>query len=212
MILHKVFMIFILFGITANALSVDEILTQDIVQPSFDCNKVIDNGKNDELYICNYIGVRNEFENKRLALTDSVYGSYYRLVATHIDSQDKKKLKNISQNMIKNRKKCLKLMDEIWQNLPDGANPVIPLFQGTDCMQESYLKALQQITELLYATPKYKPVFEKIFYTNPKKYYELIQGDNITDTTYKITSIIDKMAQDNLIDKTGKLIIKVDSK
>ena len=149
------------------------------------------------------LGVRNEFENKRFALTDSVYGSYYRLVATHIDSQDKKKLKNISQNMIKNRKKCLELEDKIWQNLPDSANPIIPLFQGTDCMQESYLKALRQITELLYTTPKYKPIFEKIFYTNPKKYYELIQANDIT--------IIDKMARDNLIDKTGKLI-KVDSK
>ena len=206
MILHKVFLTIIVLSGIATALSVDEILSRDIVQPSFDCAKVIDNGKNDdELYICNKIGVRNAYENKRLALTDSIYGSYYRLVATHIDSKDKVKLKNIAQNMIKSRKQCLESENEIWQALPEGANPIIPLFESTDCMQECYLKALRDITKFLYAVPRYEPIFEKIFYPNPKEYYEVIQNKSIVD-------IIDKMTQDNLIDKTGKLIVKVDSK
>lgn len=200
MILHKLFLVIILSSVIANALSVDEILTQDRVQPSFDCAKVIDNGKNDdELYICNEIGVRNGYENKRLALTDSMYGSYYRLVTTHIDTQGKIKLKNIAQNMIKSRKQCL-MNSESWQALPNDTNPIIPLVEDTDCMQECYLKALRQITEFLYTTPQYKLIFERIFYLNPKEYYETIQSKNIAD-------IIDKMAHDKLIDKTGKLIV-----
>ncbi len=49
---------------------------------SFDCSKIKDDGKSDdELMICNEIGVRNEFENNKLALTDNIYSSLYQNIS-----------------------------------------------------------------------------------------------------------------------------------
>lgn len=207
MISNKLLFITMLILSVANALDIDELLEQDEIQPSFDCSKVIDDDKNtDELYICNKIGVRNSYENKVLALTDNFYSSYYQYIINHINHRDKRKIKQISLNMIKERKECLKLEDEIAHSLPEGANPIIPLLETTGCMQESYLKAFKQITEFIYKNHQYKDFFEKIFYLNPKEYYDLIMTTKISESA-TLFELIKQAAKDNLIDKTGKLII-----
>ena len=49
------------------ALSFDELIYKDEVKPSFDCSKIKYDGKSDdELMICNKIGVRNKFDNKKI--------------------------------------------------------------------------------------------------------------------------------------------------
>lgn len=77
--------IIFLFGLSLaslEALSFDELIYKDEVKPSFDCSKVKDDGKSDdELMICNEIGVRNEFENKKLALADNIYSSLYQNIS-----------------------------------------------------------------------------------------------------------------------------------
>ncbi len=64
------------------ALSFDELIYKDEVKPSFDCSKIKYDGKSDdELMICNKIGVRNEFDNKKLALVDNIYSSLYQNIS-----------------------------------------------------------------------------------------------------------------------------------
>lgn len=109
MISNKLLFITMLILSVANALDIDELLEQDEIQPSFDCSKVIDDDKNtDELYICNKIGVRNSYENKVLALTDNFYSSYYQYIVNHINHRDKRKIKQISLNMIKDKERMSK--------------------------------------------------------------------------------------------------------
>lgn len=55
------------------ALSFDELIYKDEVKPSFDCSKIKYDGKSDdELMICNKIGVRNEFDNKNIKICKKV--------------------------------------------------------------------------------------------------------------------------------------------
>lgn len=45
--------------------------------------------------------------------------------------------------MIKERKICIKNM----QNTKAGENPILPLLNASDCMQEAYAKALLELTQ-----------------------------------------------------------------
>lgn len=96
--MKKIILLLGLSLVSLGALSFDELIYKDEVKPSFDCSKVKDDGKSDdELMICNEIGVRNECENKKLALVDNIYSSLYQ---------------NISKKQIKRQKKILKLFQK----------------------------------------------------------------------------------------------------
>lgn len=91
------------------ALSFDELIYKDEVKPSFDCSKIKYDGKSDdELMICNKIGVRNEFDNKKLALVDNIYSSLYQNISKKADKKMKKDFKAISKKMLKERKNLYK--------------------------------------------------------------------------------------------------------
>ncbi|EFC30673.1 hypothetical protein C1336_000260084 [Campylobacter jejuni subsp. jejuni 1336] len=49
----------------------------------------------------------------------------------------KKYFKAISKKMVKERKICIKNM----QNTKAGENPILPLLNASDCMQEAYAKS-----------------------------------------------------------------------
>ncbi|BEJ57609.1 hypothetical protein B10583_00780 [Campylobacter jejuni] len=89
--------IIFLFGLSLaslEALSFDELIYKDEVKPSFDCSKIkYDSKSDDELMICNKIGVRNEFENKKLALVDNIYSSLYQNISKKADKKTKKDFK-----------------------------------------------------------------------------------------------------------------------
>jgi len=83
------------------------------------------------------------------------------------------------------------------------------------CFYYPYNKALRQITEFLYTTTQYKIVFEKIFYPNPKKYYDLIMTkktsspDSLFDEDAEVIfDVIDKAAKDNLVEPNGALKLR----
>ncbi|NDJ28132.1 hypothetical protein DMB95_01535 [Campylobacter sp. MIT 12-8780] len=182
-----------------HALSIDEMLEQEILPPSFDCAKVVDN--DDELLLCNQSALMIEYENKLSAAMDNFYSSYYRIVSKHINAQDKNKLRNISKAMIKERQRKVKEELEL-TDLPEGANPIIPALNAVEMMQDVYLAYFQKITNFIYDEPKYKHIFEQIFTPNAQEYYKLIQ------TSDTLKTIIDKAAKEGLVDKRGRLLAK----
>ncbi|TKX30072.1 hypothetical protein CQA38_00060 [Campylobacter sp. MIT 12-5580] len=181
-----------------HALSIDEMLEQEILPPSFDCAKAV---SDDELLLCNHIGLMIEYENKLSAAMDNFYSSYYRIVSKHINAQDKNKLRNISKAMIKERQRKVKEELEL-TDLPEGANPIIPALNAVEMMQDVYLAYFQKITDFIYDEPKYEHIFEQIFTRNAQEYYELIQ------TSDTLKTIIDKAAKEGLVDKRGRLLAK----
>lgn len=46
-----------------------------------------------DIMICNKIGVRNEFKNKKLALVDNIYSSLYQNISKKADKKTKKDFK-----------------------------------------------------------------------------------------------------------------------
>lgn len=203
-----------LFGVASvaltnlNALNYDEMIAQRFIAPSFDCDKAkyIDEGA-----ICGEIGYIDS--NVSLALQDNFYSSYYRLVMKNIDSKDKPKIKQISLDMIKNRRKCI---DESMKHIGKAhtemveegmrGNPIhFEMAQG-DCITGGYINAFRQITQFIYNIPAHKSIFEKIFYPNPKEYYESIMTKRKEDDYNALSYIIKKAANDNLIDKNGAIV------
>jgi len=68
---------------------------------------------------------------------------------------------------------------------------------------------------MLYLTNyllQYQPnLFDKIFYTNPLKYKQLLTKKLDDNTVTGLLAEVCNLAyKDNLIDKTGKLIVKID--
>ncbi len=68
--------------------------------------------------------------------------------------------------MIKERKICIKNM----QNTKAGENPILPLLNASDCMQEAYAKALLELTQRAKKDIKTKEVLEQIFKNKVDKY------------------------------------------
>lgn len=156
--MKKIILLLGLSLVSLGALSFDELIYKDEVKPSFDCSKIKDDGKSDdELMICNEIGVRNEFENKKLALVDNIYSSLYQNISKKADKKTKKDFKAISKKMIKERKICIKNM----QNTKAGENPILLLLNASDWMQEAYIKALLELMQRANKDKKIKEVLSK---------------------------------------------------
>lgn len=210
--LNRLLLAIMLLHSFANALSLDEILDQDYIEPSFDCDKARygefgEYKYEDEYAICG--GLMYLRSNSFLALQDNLYASYYQIVMKNIDSTDRDRIKQISLNMIKHRRKCI---DETISNTQQDEkemrkegyrfNPANFDIGISDCILLDYLEALKQITEFIYNNPKYKGLFEKIFYPNPKEYYDILFTKQLDD---RLLTFTEKAAQDNLINKNGKL-------
>ncbi|EAI3324804.1 hypothetical protein [Campylobacter jejuni] len=181
------------------ALSFDELIYKDEVKPSFDCSKIKYDGKsNDELMICNKIGVRNEFENKKLALVDNIYSSLYQNISKKADKKMKKDFKAISKKMLKERKICIKNM----QNTKAGENPILSLLNASDCMQEAYIKALLELMQRAKKDTKTKEVLEQIFKNKVDKYENLLTQS--LNTNKDLQDLIDSLAKEDLIDSRAK--------
>ncbi|ECP9362678.1 TPA: hypothetical protein R4414_001008 [Campylobacter jejuni] len=152
----------------------------------------------DELMICNEIGVRNEFENKKLALVDNIYSSLYQNISKKADKKTKKDFKAISKKMIKERKICIKNM----QNTKAGENPILPLLNASDCMQEAYAKALLELTQRAKKDIKTKEVLGQIFKNKVDKYENLLTQS--LNTNKDLQDFIDSLAKEDLIDFRAK--------
>ncbi|MGX3044648.1 hypothetical protein [Helicobacter sp. T3_23-1056] len=191
-----------------NALNYDEMIAQRFIAPSFDCDKA---QYDDEGAICGDFSYIDS--NVSLALQDNFYSSYYRLVMKNIDSKDKPKIKQVSLDMIKNRRKCI---DESMERIAKAhtemeeegmrGNPIHFEMAQEDCITDEYINTFRQITQFIYNIPAHKPIFEKIFYPNPKEYYESIMTKRKEDDYNALSYIIKKATSDNLIDKNGALV------
>ena len=183
-------------------LSVSEMVLEDI-KPSFDCEAK--NLTTSEMEMCDGIGM---IPPSYFAIIDNFYASYYNAVIKRIKSNDKTTIKQISLQMIKERGKVCPntTFDEAY-------NSSLNSELSAQCYYYAYSKAFREITQFIYNTPAYKPIFEKIFYPNPQAYYKLIttiKPNNsktpFDDNAEMIFEVIDKAAKDNLVDKNGALI------
>ncbi len=196
------------------------------VKPSFDCMKA---KSGNEKAICSD-GIGMAFNG--IPLIDNFYASYYKIIIKEINYSDKQRIKNISLQMLKQRRQCPsklhfhdnfskeafdreneKLIKEGYdpidlRNLSSGYASVLMM----NCYESVYLKALREITEFIYNNPKYKNIFEQIFYPNPKGYYQLIMNKKplnpdspFDDDAEVIFDVIDKAAKDNLLESNGAL-------
>lgn len=199
--LNKVYILFILVSIL-NALSLEEMVQQDNIKPSFDCDSV--KLSESEMDICDGVGM---IPASYFAIIDNLYSSYYKAVVKHIDLKDKTIIKNISLTMLKERGKVCP-NTKFDDNVSSGLNSALV----AQCYYYPYNKAFRQITEFIYNNPKYKNIFEKIFYPNPKEYYQLIMNKRLLnpdspfdDDAEVIFDVINKAAKDNLLEFNGAL-------
>ncbi len=207
-ILVSLFVAVSIMATNLNALNFDEMMAQEFIAPSFDCDKA---QYDDEGAICGDFSYIDS--NANLALQDNFYSSYYRLVMKNIDSKDKPKIKQVSLDMIKNRRKCI---DESMERIARAhkemeeegmrGNPIHFEMAQEDCITDEYINAFRQITQFIYNIPAHKPIFEKIFYQNPKEYYESIMTKRKEYDYNALSYIISKAANDNLIDKNGAIV------
>lgn len=231
MALNKSLYIFVVSSILnlflnlSHALSIDDLMIPG-VKPSFDCMKA---KSGNEKAICSD-GIGMAFNG--IPLIDNFYASYYKIIIKEINYSDKQRIKNISLQMLKQRRQCPsklhfhdnfskeafdreneKLIKEGYdpidlRNLSSGYASVLMM----NCYESVYLKALREITEFIYTHPQYKYIFEQIFYPNPNKYYHLIMTKKY-NIPYElrdfdaemIGEIIDEAIKDGLIESNGAL-------
>lgn len=207
-ILVSLFVVVSVATINLNALNFNEMMAQEFIAPSFDCDKV---QYDDEGAICgdfSYIP-----SNANLALQDNFYSSYYGIVMKNIDAKHKPTIRQISRDMIQNRRECIdESMDRIAKAHKEmeaegmRANPIHFEMAQSDCVTDEYITAFRKITQFIYDNPAYKPIFKKIFYLNPKEYYESIMTKKKDYDYNALSDIIAKAVKDNLVDKNGALI------
>ncbi|OBV29657.1 hypothetical protein BKN38_07140 [Helicobacter sp. CLO-3] len=205
MIFNKLFATSVCLSFTLlQALNLDEMLKQEFIEPTSTCNidykDIVDYG--DLPVWCNEALLMNEYESKVTAIMDNFYFSYRKILAKHINVKDKNKIDVMVKNMLAKQGECQEMANNI--ELPDGANPIIPFFGLTSCLQDEYGKSFYELSSFIYDNPKYKYIFDEIFSTNPKEYYEFMKSNS--NSEFLLKNILEKAAKDNLIDKTGKLI------
>ncbi|TLD79024.1 lysozyme inhibitor LprI family protein [Helicobacter trogontum] len=169
------------------------------VKPSFDCTKA---KKDTELFIC---------QSNTLAKVDNFFTSYYNLVIKNLPENEKPKVRNIARKMMKERDKCDLELPYLAKDNDPATFPGQVLFRiendysaYEDFIVWAYRVGIQDLTEyLLKNNPK---LFAKIFYKHTGEYKDILQKyDALWDGLFYLY-------YDNLIDKTGKLIVKVHSK
>ncbi|EQM94679.1 hypothetical protein HRAG_02276 [Helicobacter bilis ATCC 43879] len=171
-------------------------------QPSFKCDN--ESRLNDiELEICSkadewFRGFTS------IILYDNFFTSYYHLIMQHTPKDKKQEIKRIAKEAMKQRDSI-----DIQQCVDNALNGTDTLLCIDSQIVEIYYQGLYDITQYLLANDK--NLFAKIF-NNPKTYQILLTQDNIEVGDMWDYRFFGTFYQDNLIDKTGKLIVKVDSK
>ncbi|BEK33928.1 hypothetical protein B11447_13700 [Campylobacter jejuni] len=105
--------------------------------------------------------------------------------------------------MIKERKICIKNM----QNTKAEENPILPLLNASDCMQEAYIKALLELMQRAKKDIKTKEVLEQIFKNKVDKYENLLTQS--LNTNKDLQDFIDSLAKEDLIDSRLNLSFRV---
>lgn len=166
--------------------------------PSFDCDK---NTNTAETLICFGSWKYNVF-------LDNFYASYYHTIMQNISNDRKAELKKIAKEMINKRNKEItrkneeEYTDEEWARKRSALDLAWQEEIGS-IISKHYEDSIAQLT---YFILQYSPnLFAKIFHRHTQE-YQIILRDRKAD--YYL--ILGALYFDNLIDKTGKLIIEVD--
>ncbi|TQR42968.1 hypothetical protein DMB95_00255 [Campylobacter sp. MIT 12-8780] len=199
--MKKLLVILILSFTWLQALDLDEMIHQeyDEITPG-ECEVSL--AKDIKIGVCSLTGAMNAYEDKLTMIMGHFYSSYYKILAEHISTQDKHKINNMVKNMLAKQDECEEMASNI--DLPEDANPIIPDLELTSCMQDEFGESFYELSNFIYENPKYKHIFDEIFTPNPKEYYEFMKSHS--NSEFLLKNILQKAAQDNLIDKTGKLI------
>ena len=203
----------------------------ECVRPrSFDCDMVTNRV---ESFMCE----QAEYN----AYSDNFFMSYYTLIMQNIKDSDKPKVQAIIQQTMDNRDKIGleiqsidKYISEIEKQADNGdeeANNILNVYgRGLEDpylgilydIEQVYMQGTLELTQ--YLLDNNNELFMRIF-INKKKYNDLFnreQDELLTEREKerngtlidgeKFIILLTALYQDNLIDKTGRLIVKVDSK
>ena len=192
------------------------------LKPSFDCDK---SKTNSELFIC---------QSNPLAQIDNFFASYYKVVMKNIADEEKPRVIDIARKMLKardeyaariarttsiengqiyNRIESIKIIQQMNCVEYDPKLPYIPkgwtddkewdyYYEYEAAIAFAYKEGIQDLTE--YLLEKNPNLFAKIFHKHTEEYRDILRK-------YDALGGISYLYLDNLIDETGKLIIKVDS-
>ncbi|EQM94682.1 hypothetical protein HRAG_02273 [Helicobacter bilis ATCC 43879] len=180
---------------------------EDEPLPSFDCDKDTNTA---ETLIC--------FGRWRYnAVLDNFYTSYYHIIMQNIPDDKKATIKKIAKEMIKERNNEVEQADEEIQKYNNemytdeervGKRSGLQLSWEEsigDIISAHYKSAIMEFTRFIL---QYDPhLFMQIFHTHTEEYKIIFQDKEI-----EYYDVLGALYLDNLIDKTGKLIVKVDSK
>ncbi|PAU99192.1 hypothetical protein B9T66_08505 [Helicobacter sp. TUL] len=201
----------------------------ECVRPSFDCNMATNRV---ESFMC---------EQEYNAYSDNFFMSYYTLIMQNIKDSDKPKVQAIIQQTMDNRNKIGlviqsidKYISEIEKQADNGdeeANNILNVYgRGLEDpylgilynIEQVYMQGTLELTQ--YLLDNNNELFMRIF-INKKKYNDLFnreQDELLTEREKerngtlidgeKFIILLTALYQDNLIDKTGRLIVKVDSR
>ncbi|ECL1830147.1 hypothetical protein FSM15_03025 [Campylobacter jejuni] len=86
-------------------------------------------------------------------------------------------------------------------------NPILPLLNASDCMQEAYARVLLELMQRAKKDTKTKEVLEQIFKNKVDKYENLLTQS--LNTNKDLRDFIDSLAKEDLIDSRAKLSFRV---
>ena len=163
-------------------------------QPSFKCDN--ESRLNDiELEICSkadewFRGFTS------IILYDNFFTSYYHLIMQHTPKDRKQEVKKIAKEAMKQRETITICKEAL-------SSAAVQL-----CSQQTIANAYEYgIQELTKYVSIYNPkLLDSVF----SQYAKEIENFKVNE--YLRVELLDKLYIDNIIDKTGKLIVKVDSK
>lgn len=174
------------------------------LDPSFDCAKESSKeSKVAEEAICNspfwnlMVDPDIKYIYPTLVYLDNLFSSYYKLIMQHTPKDKRQEVKKIAREAMKQRNRVAMCNKNAlsraarWMCINDG-------------VAISYAYGIRELTQYLSINnPK---LLDSIFSQYAKEI-----GNIKFDGDYK-AELLDKLYKDNIIDETGKLVVKVDSK
>ena len=173
------------------------------LSPSFDCSKESnEESRIAEGAICNnaYYSLIVSDDIKYIYPTfiylDNLFSSYYKLIMQHTPKDKKQEVKKIAREAMKQR--------EAISNCEEALSSAAIQLCSQQTIADAYESGIQELSKYLSINnPK---LLDSIFSQYAK------EVGNIEVNGYLRAEILDKLYIDKIIDETGKLIIKVDSK
>lgn len=163
------------------------------LKPSFDCSKVKEFSVEDQICI---VGGQVA---PSLIFIDNFFTSYYNIIMQHTPKDKKQEVKNIAKKAMKKRyenykhNSCNKELSSVSQRLC-----VI------DTIAEAYGFGIKELSQ--YLLKNNQTLLNKIFSNYAKQITDFdMASQSLNDT-------LDLLYENKLIDETGKLIVKINSK